>query len=79
MAIDFKNHFAPQYQIIENKKKVVATLKDLAKKNKEIIFAAVPNPAKASDGRLEFYLDSDSDGEFTLRIFDAVVWIALRR
>ncbi|PJB87582.1 type I DNA topoisomerase [Candidatus Roizmanbacteria bacterium CG_4_9_14_0_8_um_filter_34_12] len=39
MAIDFKNHFAPQYQIIENKKKVVATLKDLAKKNKEIIFA----------------------------------------
>jgi len=39
MAIDFKNHFAPQYEIIENKKKVVATLKDLAKKNKEIIFA----------------------------------------
>src|SRR3989338_4335428 len=43
MAIDFKNHFKPSYQIIEKKKKVVGDLKELGKKYKEIILATDPD------------------------------------
>jgi len=39
IAIDFKHQFAPDYQIIKNKQKIVDELKILAKKNKEIILA----------------------------------------
>jgi len=39
MAIDFKNNFCPDYQIIKNKQKIVDKLKELAKANKEIILA----------------------------------------
>jgi len=39
MAINFKEKFKPEYEIIEAKEKMVATLLDLAKKNKEIILA----------------------------------------
>lgn len=39
IAIDYKKSFKPKYQIIKNKTKVVAQLKQLAKKNDQIILA----------------------------------------
>lgn len=42
-SIDYKHEFKPDYEIIKNKQKVVAGLKELAKKNKEIIFATDPD------------------------------------
>lgn len=43
MAINYENNFKPTYQIIKNKEKIVAALKKLAEKNKEIIFATDPD------------------------------------
>jgi len=39
IAIDYEKSFKPKYQIIKNKTKVVAQLKELAKKNDQIILA----------------------------------------
>ncbi len=39
IAIDYKKSFKPKYQIIKNKTKVVTQLKQLAKKNDQIILA----------------------------------------
>jgi len=43
MSIDYKKKFKPDYQIIANKTKIVTALKDLSKKNKEIILATDPD------------------------------------
>jgi DNA topoisomerase-1 len=39
MAVNFDNQFEPQYEIIKNKEKTVAKLKELAKENNEVILA----------------------------------------
>ncbi len=43
MAIDYKENFKPTYEIISTKRRVVAELKKLAGKNKEIILATDPD------------------------------------
>lgn len=43
MSIDYQHSFKPDYEIIKNKQQVVAGMKELAKKNKEIIFATDPD------------------------------------
>lgn len=39
LGIDYQHQFAPDYQIIPSKKKVIKEMKNLAKENKEIILA----------------------------------------
>ncbi len=43
IGINYKHDFQPDYGIIKNKQKVVNQLKELAKKNKEIILATDPD------------------------------------
>lgn len=43
LAIDYKNNFKPQYEIISTKKKIVEELKKIAQKNDEIILATDPD------------------------------------
>ncbi len=43
ISVDTAHDFKPKYQIIKNKQNVVAELKELAKKNKEVIFATDPD------------------------------------
>ncbi len=43
ISVDYTHDFKPKYQIIKNKQNIVTELKNLAKKNKEIIFATDPD------------------------------------
>ena len=43
IAVDFKDHFAPEYEIIEKKMKMVEKLKELAKEHGEVILATDPD------------------------------------
>jgi len=43
LSVDYKKDFLPNYSIIKNKEAVVEELKQLASKNKEIIFATDPD------------------------------------
>ncbi len=43
LAIDYEKNFKPKYEIMSSKKKVVAQLKKLLEKNKEIILATDPD------------------------------------
>jgi DNA topoisomerase I len=43
IAINYTNHFQPQYEIMEKKQKVVDQLRELAKEHKQIILATDPD------------------------------------
>lgn len=43
LGVDIDKNFAPDYQIMSDKKKLVTQLKDLAKKSDEILFATDPD------------------------------------
>lgn len=43
MSVDYKDNFKPSYKIIKKKQKIVDQLKDLGKKNDEIILATDPD------------------------------------
>jgi DNA topoisomerase-1 len=43
LAIDYKNNFLPNYQIIKNKKKIIQQIKELIKKDAEIYLATDPD------------------------------------
>jgi len=42
-AIDFENNFAPSYEISEGKEQIVAEIKELASKSKEVVLATDPD------------------------------------
>lgn len=43
LSIDYEKQFQPTYKIVPSKKKIIKELKNLAKKDKEIIFATDPD------------------------------------
>ncbi|MCX7881364.1 MAG: type I DNA topoisomerase [Patescibacteria group bacterium] len=43
LAIDYQKNFFPDYQLIKNKEKVIKQLKEIAKKNQQIILATDPD------------------------------------
>jgi len=43
LAVNYENKFQPKYEVIKNKKKIVAQLKKIAKVNNEIILATDPD------------------------------------